>query len=54
MRYDIRTPEYAYPFQSAPGLTAGRCFIDLLRNRMAVMFQSAPGLTAGRCSTLST
>ena len=36
-------------FQSAPGLTAGRCAVEITDPLKIPEFQSAPGLTAGRC-----
>ncbi len=36
-------------FQSAPGLTVGRCCADGFGAAWVVRFQSAPGLTVGRC-----
>jgi hypothetical protein len=38
-----------YLFQSAPGLSAGRCSDSPSFSARTVKFQSAPGLSAGRC-----
>ena len=39
----------AIPFQSAPGLAAGRCIECVNDVTLRFWFQSAPGLAAGRC-----
>ncbi len=41
--------EYVASFQSAPGLSAGRCTASDIDSAAWRLFQSAPGLSAGRC-----
>ncbi len=40
---------FACAFQSAPGLTVGRCVAAGVNTGAVTLFQSAPGLTVGRC-----
>ncbi len=53
MRYSVSTSATSREFQSAPGLTTGRCRCYGMPWIGRRTFQSAPGLTTGRCGTAS-
>ncbi len=51
MLFGLNPPLCALAFQSAPGLTVGRCTAGPIIKNAMMLFQSAPGLTVGRCNT---